>query len=49
LELCALTWIKLAGWCRPVQGAQHYREIDAPETTEYKMEVAGFFDRHLGK
>jgi monoterpene epsilon-lactone hydrolase len=29
--------------------AQYYRDINAPETKEYNMEVAGFFDRHLGK
>ena len=29
--------------------AQYYRDINAPETKEYNMEVAGFFDRHLGR
>jgi acetyl esterase/lipase len=29
--------------------AEYYRDIKAPETKEYNMEVAGFFDRHLGK
>jgi acetyl esterase/lipase len=29
--------------------AQYYRDINAPETKEYNMEVAAFFDRHLGQ
>jgi epsilon-lactone hydrolase len=29
--------------------AQYYRDINAPETKEYNAEVAGFFDRHLGR
>jgi epsilon-lactone hydrolase len=29
--------------------AQYYRDINAPETKEYNMEVAGFFDRHMGR
>ena len=29
--------------------AQYYRDINAPETREYNMEVAEFFDRHLGR
>jgi acetyl esterase/lipase len=29
--------------------AQYYRDINAPETKEYNAEIAGFFDRHLGR
>jgi epsilon-lactone hydrolase len=29
--------------------AQYYRDITAPETKEYNSEIAGFFDRHLGR
>jgi hypothetical protein len=29
--------------------AQCYRDITAPETKEYTSEIAGFFDRHLGR
>jgi len=29
--------------------AQYYRDINAPETKDYNMEVARFFDQHLGK
>ena len=28
---------------------QYYRDINAPESWEYNMEVANFFDRHLGR
>jgi epsilon-lactone hydrolase len=29
--------------------AQYYRDIKAPETREYNLEVAEFFERHLGR
>jgi len=29
--------------------AQYYRDIKAPETRDYNLEVAEFFDRHLGR
>ena len=29
--------------------AQYYRDLNAPETREAFEEIAGFFDRHLGK
>ena len=29
--------------------AQYYRDIHAPETIDYNNEIAGFFDKHLGR
>ena len=29
--------------------AQYYRDITSPEAIDYNTEVAGFFDKHLGR